>query len=343
MTFQSQHRLQQLELFVTDSEVKPIKADPWLLTSLLQKAIRRGDVLTAKRAASSLWQIDRQRLWRRLHIIALEDISIADLETVLDSLHVTANPIWRRKVGDRQMAVLLAERLSKAVKCRVADHLLIHAEKGHRPYPPVQLTDMAADIGDRARGLWLLAGTRKYPSDRLPKAQGDYDRLIELLYELGVSPDIVDAALSVASRSPWPLAVMLPLICQVYDQPGHLTQIVTQPLDKGLTAKSVPTYAADMFTRVGRESYRAWRDGAKALQPFSIDQIGMAVFYEEGCKVNRLLTSPALTALETSAELLDGESVGLIAPEFLGLRDLVRNDLPALQEIRATKLNRLLA
>ena len=36
---------------------EPISADPWVLTSLLQKAIRRGETEIAKRAANTLFAL----------------------------------------------------------------------------------------------------------------------------------------------------------------------------------------------------------------------------------------------------------------------------------------------
>jgi hypothetical protein len=37
----------------------PIAADPWVISSLLQKAIRRGDIAIAQRAAFALHRNDR--------------------------------------------------------------------------------------------------------------------------------------------------------------------------------------------------------------------------------------------------------------------------------------------
>jgi hypothetical protein len=41
-------------------------ADPYLLSSAMQKAIRRGNLTVARRAGHQLLPLDRARLWRRL-------------------------------------------------------------------------------------------------------------------------------------------------------------------------------------------------------------------------------------------------------------------------------------
>jgi hypothetical protein len=57
--------------------VKPLLCDRWLALSTMQKAIRRGDSLTAKRALTTVYRSDPSSTWRRLLIIAFEDVGIA--------------------------------------------------------------------------------------------------------------------------------------------------------------------------------------------------------------------------------------------------------------------------
>ena len=56
---------------------EPIAADPWLISSLLQKSIRRGETDIARRAALTLSKHRGAAIWRRLIVIAFEDIGIA--------------------------------------------------------------------------------------------------------------------------------------------------------------------------------------------------------------------------------------------------------------------------
>ncbi len=72
--------------------IEPMQGDQWLLASAMQKAIRRGEVDTALRAGYALWNIDRQRFWRRLHIVALEDTGVADIESLIQISPLPPNP-----------------------------------------------------------------------------------------------------------------------------------------------------------------------------------------------------------------------------------------------------------
>jgi hypothetical protein len=63
--------------------VEPLPCDRWLAASTLQKAIRRGDALTAGRAVRTLYRHDPRSAWRRLLIIAYEDIGIGALDIVI--------------------------------------------------------------------------------------------------------------------------------------------------------------------------------------------------------------------------------------------------------------------
>src|SRR5258708_39704820 len=63
-------------------------ADKWLLSSAVQKLIRRGLAEQAVKTALALHTLDPAYLPRRLPIIAFEDISVGDLEVCFDILHL---------------------------------------------------------------------------------------------------------------------------------------------------------------------------------------------------------------------------------------------------------------
>ena len=82
---------------VTDPQVaieppKPFEGgEYYLLASLLQKAIRRGEFLTARRAAHHLFQTTPDRLWHRLMVIALEDVGIGDPEVAIQMVALSSS------------------------------------------------------------------------------------------------------------------------------------------------------------------------------------------------------------------------------------------------------------
>lgn len=78
---------------------RPFDVSPWLAMSILQKAIRRGREDMALRAAATLLETAPDRLWRRLGIIAFEDIGVADLPAVGFTVAGLEGRTFRKMLG----------------------------------------------------------------------------------------------------------------------------------------------------------------------------------------------------------------------------------------------------
>src|SRR5690242_7550154 len=105
--------------------IEPVEADRWIANSLLQKAIRRGEVDVAQRAAISFLRQGGSAIWRRFMIIAFEDVGVASPDVVALTVAASSDAQWRRAVGAAEtIAVHLAGRLSEAPKSRSAEHLI---------------------------------------------------------------------------------------------------------------------------------------------------------------------------------------------------------------------------
>jgi replication-associated recombination protein RarA len=74
-----------------------LSCDKWITSSAMQKTIRRGQVKLALRAGFTLWQQDRASFWRRVHVMACEDVGIASPDVVIKVLTAYAHPSWRGK------------------------------------------------------------------------------------------------------------------------------------------------------------------------------------------------------------------------------------------------------
>ena len=61
-----------LARYSPERQTDQLEADKWVLASAFQKAIRQGDIKTAQSTAASLLHIDKQMLWRRTMVTALE-------------------------------------------------------------------------------------------------------------------------------------------------------------------------------------------------------------------------------------------------------------------------------
>ena len=103
---------------------KPIVADPWVISSLLQKSIRRGETDVARRCALTFFKLKGSAIWRRLMVIAFEDIGIGSVEALIMTVAASSDGNWRKRYGgDLKLAVHLATVLAEAAKERSADYL----------------------------------------------------------------------------------------------------------------------------------------------------------------------------------------------------------------------------
>ena len=152
------------------------KLDAWAASSLLQKAIRRGDNISACAAAETLYRWRGARIWNRLQLIAIEDVGIADTDLVSDfknQLEKLDAQTSSFGFGEIQPWV---RRLAEAAKDRSADYLICVANShpdfesdrvGLRFFPPTDLVATALDPGQpasrRAVAAWYASGV---PSGR---------------------------------------------------------------------------------------------------------------------------------------------------------------------------------
>ena len=98
--------------------------DRWLATSLLQKSIRRDEPEYAWQATSYLLENHPSYFWRRLPIIAMEDIGIGDLDLTMMAILAGSNSTVRVELGGCLLvATFLIELMCKATKDRSTDDL----------------------------------------------------------------------------------------------------------------------------------------------------------------------------------------------------------------------------
>ncbi len=104
---------------------EPIAADPWVVSSLLQKSIRRGETEMAQRAALTLFKLRGSAIWRRFMVIVFEDVGIGSADAVIMTVAAGSDASWRKECGgDLRVAACLAGLLADAPKDRSADYLV---------------------------------------------------------------------------------------------------------------------------------------------------------------------------------------------------------------------------
>jgi replication-associated recombination protein RarA len=110
-----------------DGAVVPLKCDRWIASSLLQKSIRRSDADLAYRAGCRFLELDRSGIWRRLIIIAFEDVGVRDVGALIDTVFAIASTECRRTCGEASVLKFIVRRLAEAPKDRSGDYLICAA------------------------------------------------------------------------------------------------------------------------------------------------------------------------------------------------------------------------
>lgn len=356
--YQSEQILSKLEATIKKEGLihpEPVSGDKWLLSSSMQKLVRRNEVELAERAAASLWYQDRLSFWRRLHVLALEDIGMASPDAVIAVLTATASPAWRRKVGDLRVALHLVRLLCQSTKTRLADELFLQAERANTHNKLREhfanssdelLSDYVSDencsLVERALAIWGIAGTQKFTTDLMPQRKGSLEIAAEVLRSLSVPADLTESCIAVMGRTQYPLALFTPLCWQEVQKQRNQLQIRENIIPASLEMEGLPYYAADVYTRTGQSCFRQLKKAVPELQRYGVRQIGVAVFYLEGGLLDKVITSPFLDEFSIEGELADAEGVGLPVTDYLELRELLAQNLSLLENIRTEQLYRYL-
>jgi hypothetical protein len=302
----------------------PIKdADPWLLASLLQKAIRRGDVVMARRAAHHLLKIDSQRLWRRLMTVALEDIGIASSEIAAELVAIAALPLVRRLVGGNEVAVDIAvERACTAVKDRSGDHfgsleqqVLALWRDGLEPASmDARLAVLSAsDIGWQRRlcaAVLLSDPSRESTQQRLEV----FDRAKDSFVGWGVPFHLIAACETYTARARDRLPIFVPLAWSLWNADGTSRATEVHAVSELDWLDQLPAYAFDPIrTRLGRRAVDLWLRSYLQKPPFDARQIAIALWNAESAACRRTLSWPLGSTIERQARSADLFNRGLSA------------------------------
>lgn len=346
--------LEQLLANQDFQDVSPLLIDKWLAASVLQKAIRRNDVHSALRAAFTLWHQDKASFWRRLHTISVEDVGVASSDVITQTLTALSNPAWRRSKGDLKIGLTLTKLLCGSVKTRLADEIYTICNKSSDLQPfrdeiyhwdDQKLADFILqtnnDLPQRALCLWLIAGTKKFPSDAMHKRIGSLENAADVLLALGAPVDLTCACIDAMGKTQWPLVLFTPLLWEEVHRQNPKLKISSDGYPASPIVNGVLLVAMDMFTRSGRDCFSEFRRRITQLQPYKIQQIGLTVFYSEGGCITPGARTETLDSYRQTGEFADMEGVGLDIPEYLGLKDLIERNMDLLNSLRRERLRDL--
>jgi hypothetical protein len=334
-----------------------LKLDPWAASSLLQKAIRRGEVDLAKSAASLLHRYRGVAVWRRLIIIAVEDIGIADLDLVAEVVQLATNKEVRAILGsDADLLSDVCSRLAGVPKDRSADYLIsaatltpavLRERRRMLHLETEELLDTAANAAlpliDRAIAA-LLACTEAADQSRLRIAP------LERLLASVDAPESLGSALLALTRAPTELFVlMLPLLWSAWQRAGGVSHVVAQNPPEPEYVGSTPLYVFDKHTAVGKLAIAIFARTntsvrgklARYVSSFQSTAVAeIAAFYADAAPVTRRLEWAEGLHLEHAGLRADMMAVGSPLEGVEPIINAVRGNLADLNAIRKRLLLR---
>jgi hypothetical protein len=344
-----------LRRLATEARPRPLAIDPWVASSLLQKAVRRGDVDLAERAAFTLSRYRGQGIWRRLILIAFEDVGVGSPDALIQTTTACTSADWRSGVGGDELSLRLVVRLlAEAPKDRSPDHLICAAhdhptlEEDSREVGAMSLVQRIALIAEttstlprRAIAAWYSSGVEWGKERRV--GRGDLRALMGAFCDLGVPSELVSATHSAAMRTREPIAVMTPLLWLASEKAGG-HHVVDCPIPPVTMIGEVPAYALDKHTALGKAAIHrfarectAVRDALAAHVPEyrANDAACMAAFYADAIPVVRRFDWDGSTELERLGTENDMLKVGVQPEGVLPVLEVVRDNLEQLNAIRA--------
>lgn len=335
---------------MTEKNILP-PMDAWTASSLLQKAIRRGEVEYSQAAASAFYRMRGSAIWRRLSLIAFEDIGPADPDLCIMVMQHTSSS---KKNADTGVILSLVERMAKAVKSREADYLICAAKQA--PFVEDQRRAMAALtvserialavcrkslLTDQALAAWMASGVNGGGQQVL--GAGDLHGLLATFVESGISSEFAASTGAAARKTSEPITIMASLILLTILRHQEVPDVVSEPLPPSVDCNGIPSWVFDKHTRVGKAAVRQLISESRVVRECLADFVpeframevaSMAAFYADAIAVNRRLNWSQSDTLYRLGLRTDMRKIGTPEAGILPIVHTVRSNLDHLNDIR---------
>jgi hypothetical protein len=330
-------------------------ADPWVTSSLLHKAIRRDDPVLAEAAARRFMHLRRSAIWRRLIVIAFEDIGVAGTGLVA-TLVTTANNAQGRALNaeDERSILALVRSMAESPKDRGADYLnsavrlhpALEAERERAGTACIQgRLDLVADptlpLASRAVAGWYAAGVDSLGEARL--GVGHIDALFEVLQTLGIPADLLSATKAAVNRTREPMCLMVPLVWHSAFKDGTPPAVDCR-VPVSPVINEIPMYAFDCHTRIGKAAVRRFARENPAMQNWAESFVPdhrveraacLGAFFTDAAPVARRLGWTGSEALERLGIEADMLGAGIPREGISPLLKVFADNLGHLNAVRA--------
>ena len=332
----------------------PIRAfDKWVLSSNLQKSIRRGLAQVAIGTATRLLALDARYFWRRLLVIAYEDVGFANVGLCHDLLKFFRREAAHAQLGADRVAAYFVDTLCQSLKsrtlCDVIAMLEFNVRLGEYEKPWFGLSDdllLDAICQQSELPITRIAALR-HVCGYIENSKGVYRSITparpELMKEVCRRLELteMETTLFISGQSVSDsLNIPIPLVAQLARGGGREYQAeqVFEGEDGILFA------AFDRHTRVGKKCFARFAQDVDAVrdffqrQPSKLDPvavIGVAVFIVEGSCLNCWVAFPQSDDLRRAFEQNFLEHAGVTEEACWELLTITRENLSKLNVIRA--------
>ncbi len=333
-------------------KVPTLQLDRWVLASLLQKAIRRDQPEWALPAAYSLLTADPASFWRRMHVIALEDVSFGDLALIAEILAARSKRWGASIATEWRFAAYFVDRLCKAPKCRAPNNLIEIAK-----YDPAARASARTLAFQSFDDVLARAITGLSLPDRLLAAASLHGRSKDFEAHPDADPERVRAALLsdaspalaycvteglAATRLDHPLAIAV--LSKAMPPPPFATADDSFPSVS--LVRGIPAYAFDMHTRAGAAAIRSFvrqaREVREALRNAGVPErswfelVRHCIFDLETGLVKRRVFDPVSLDLRRHAETV---GYGRTPQNASAIMDVLMASWPLYAELRSSFAN----
>lgn len=282
--------------------MRAVDADRSLLSSMWQKAIRRGDEQLACVAAKSIIKCDEPYEWRRIRAIAMEDVAMANLELVSQIIAISTKTLLLKRIGSRHALVSMTRQLARSVKCKSGCELLLWrsglpvSDHDERIFPEIEVHPAGSDdLGTlvdawlstechsiRTKTGWATAnkgspGTRKAWLEKI-----DAPALVQFVAMRGSGTDRLNT--------------MLPIVWQLTSRRRPHIEAGDHAGDRSPMIGDVPAFAFCMYSKAGRRTLAAivretgWGARLRSIgSPSPAKALGSLIFQTEGWLCDREL------------------------------------------------------
>ena len=343
LSYHQNSLMDRLQGVIASYRVRPLASpaflDRYLAASLLQKAIRRDEVDLAWYASSFLLENFPDYFWKRLPIIALEDIGLGNLDVTVMAIMVSTNAELRVRLGGcHTVANAIIHAMSSATKDRSSDDLYDVVSR----CPIMQETRI---------GLFEAAQAEE-PPRRSPPGGGVLHTANLMSVQAGFVGDIPSAGINkrawigaisrhVSDTTPMRLtdtatlglqktgSILAPMLFAAGTDSEEIGATIDDIFLDSPRGTAFPTWALGQHTRVGLEGFRKYIGLSKKIRDFLVEfvdgsvsrprVVGALIFRMDCGQLRHRRSSVGATELKTYATSLGWGIPDLAVPQALSI------------------------